>query len=68
MTPNQKKVYNYILAYHEKKGECPSTRTIAAHFGVSHQTTHGTCKRLVEKGYLQIRPIESYYELSPFVR
>lgn len=57
LTPQQRKVYEYILDFTRRKGYPPSVREIGEALGLtSSSTVHGHLTRLAEKGYIYRDP------------
>ena len=52
LTPKQKKIFDYITSFVEKKGYSPSLGEIATHFKKSISTVHQYINYLNEKGHL----------------
>jgi repressor LexA len=54
MTPAQRRVYDYVLAFLADKGYAPTVRQIGDDLGYSSSaTSQGHLKALVEMGYLR---------------
>lgn len=57
LSPQQRKVYEYLLAFTKRKGYPPSVREIGEALGLtSSSTVHGHLTRLAEKGYIYRDP------------
>lgn len=57
LSPQQRKVYEYILDFVRRKGYPPSVREIGEALGLtSSSTVHGHLTRLAEKGYIYRDP------------
>lgn len=65
MTDTQKKIYAFILKFHEKYGEVPNARIVKEHFGFTRQAAEQHYKALIKHKVMREKKVYSKYELSP---
>jgi len=55
LTRRQAEVYAWVVRHHDERGYAPTYRAIATAFAIQVNAAAETVRRLVKKGYLEIR-------------